>query len=201
MDKEKEKSSGTAKVVAVVFGIIDIVLIVMLMFSFLMKPIKGESLKENIPVDFTENANNYWQSNSVKEYRSTASVDYTSDIAPTAIPTTAPDTTSAQENVGNEDGLYVGFVFPDSNTIVLTDSQIQKKVTDQKTSRRAINEIYARHGYAFTKQENIDYFNKYDWYKNMPKESDMNKVSSQFSTIEKGNVEKLQAYENSMGWN
>lgn len=199
MDKEKgkHKSSGTAGIVAVVFGIIDIVLIAILIFSFVVKPIKGESLKENIPVDFIENAENYGQSNGTKEYTSTASVDYTSDMTAAVIPTTVPD----KENEGNEEGLYAGFVFPDSNTVVLTDSQIQKKVTDQTTSRRAINEIYARHGYAFTKQENIDYFNKYDWYKNMPKESDMNKVSSQFSTIEKGNVEKLQAYENSMGWN
>ncbi len=81
--------------------------------------------------------------------------------------------------------------------MALTDSRIRETVKDYATCRRAINEIYARHGYAFTKQENIDYFNTYEWYKTMEKESDMTKVSRQFNSIEKSNVEKLQAYEDS----
>ena len=62
-------------------------------------------------------------------------------------------------------------------------------------------EIYARHGYEFTMQENIDFFNQYDWYKNMDKESDMEKVSAQFSKTEKSNVDKLLEFEDANGWN
>ena len=84
--------------------------------------------------------------------------------------------------------------------MALTDSRIQETVTNASLCRRAINEIYARHGYAFTKQENTDFFNQYDWYKNMQKESDMSVVAGRFSSVEKANVEKLQAYEDSKGW-
>ena len=97
--------------------------------------------------------------------------------------------------------MYSGFVFPDSDKVLLTDDRIKETVTDADTCRRAINEIYARHGYEFTMQENIDFFNQYDWYKNMDKESDMEKVSAQFSKTEKANVDKLLEFEDENGWN
>ena len=50
-------------------------------------------------------------------------------------------------------------------------------------------------------QENIDFFNQYDWYKNMDKESDMENVSAQFSKTEKSNVDKLLEFEDENGWN
>ena len=56
------------------------------------------------------------------------------------------------------------------------------------------------YGYQFSKQENTDYFNQYDWYRNMPKETDMNVVAAEFSSVEKKNVEALQAYEDSKNW-
>ena len=49
-------------------------------------------------------------------------------------------------------------------------------------------------------KENTDYFNQYDWYRNMPKETDMSIVASEFSSVEKKNVEALQAYEDSKDW-
>ena len=79
-------------------------------------------------------------------------------------------------------------------------AKVNEKVKDKQTLRLAINEIYARHGYQFTAEEYTNHFNQFDWYKNMPKEADMNKVSAGFSEIEKKNVEKLQAYSNTKGW-
>ena len=83
---------------------------------------------------------------------------------------------------------------------MITKTRMKETLTNKSLCRRAINELYARHGYQFTKQENTDYFNQYDWYRNMIKESDMSVVASEFSSTEKKNVEALQAYEDSKGW-
>lgn len=196
MGKKSKKASGSGSIAAILAAIVDVLLVALLVVAFLIEPVEGGSGKVNLPGDFEENAENYGQIDNSAEYASEAEVSYKSSSAAKA---------ASEENEDNseetEDSKYAGFVFPDSDTTALTDSRIRETVKDYATCRRAINEIYARHGYAFTKQENIDYFNTYDWYKNMEKESDMTKVSRKFNSTEKSNVEKLQAYEDSKNWN
>lgn len=195
MADEKEKTSGRGKVAAILLGVVDVLAAALLVFALVLRPEEGEVVNSNLSQDFAENADTYYDVDTDKSFSSTAVVSYESGQG------------AGQGTGGNGDGTtdtegsrYDGFVFPNSDTELLTDAQIQEKIQDAEICRRAVNEIYARHGYAFTKQENIDYFNTYDWYKDMTKESDMNVVSSQFSVVEKTNVEKLQAYENSKGW-
>lgn len=104
------------------------------------------------------------------------------------------------DTIDTSDDPYAGFVFPDSDTTIITKTQMKATLKTRSLCRRAVNEIYARHGYQFSKQENTDYFNQYDWYRNMPKETDMSIVASEFSSVEKKNVEALQAYEDSKDW-
>lgn len=195
MGKKSKKVPNSGRIAAILVGVVDALLVALLVVVFLIEPVRGGSGKVNLPGNFEENAENYGQTGNGEEYASEAEISYKD---PSIAKTTAG---KPEQNTGKtEEDKYAGFVFPDSDTTALTDSRIKETVKDYATCRRAINEIYARHGYAFTKQENIDYFNTYDWYKNMEKEPDMTKVSRQFNSIEKSNVEKLQAYENSKHW-
>lgn len=55
-----------------------------------------------------------------------------------------------------------GYVFPDSNTSYLTESEVEKLSTEE--IQYAINEVYARHGLKFTKKTNQERFEKKKWY-------------------------------------
>lgn len=186
---KKERSALTMKIFVLVFGVVDVLLAAVLVLCFVFTSSRGSALKADLPADFKENAEEYWEGGNTAEYDSSVVFSYGSDGE--AVP---GDVDTDMNN------MYAGFVFPDSDVVVLSDSDIQSRVTSPEVCRRAINEIYARHGYAFTKQENLDYFNSYDWYRNMVKETDMGTVSSWFSVTEKQNAEKLQAYEKSQGW-
>lgn len=190
---------------AVAVGVVDLILVVLLVLGALIKTDQGESLTPNLNQEFTENAEDYGQSQLNGQYTAQETVQYTSaagiqDAGQTDSNTSAEEKNTSDTDAQTEGDLYEGFVFPDSNVVLLTDSRIRETATNASLCRRAINEIYARHGYAFTKKENTDFFNQYSWYKNMTKESDMSKVASRFSAVEKANVENLQAYENSQGW-
>ncbi|MBS6194388.1 MAG: YARHG domain-containing protein [Clostridiales bacterium] len=193
--EKKKANSGAGKLAVILAGVVDIVLIALLVLAFIADPVKSGTAKANLPNDFVENASTYEEPEKIGEYASAAEVVYGASASQQKKPKE-----EEQGNGADADNPYAGFVFPDSDTVALTDGKIQDTVKDAATCRRAINEIYARHGYAFSKQENIDYFNTYEWYKNMEKETDMAKVSKQFNSVEKGNVEKLQAFENSKNW-
>lgn len=55
-----------------------------------------------------------------------------------------------------------GFIFPNSDTELL-DQRDVRRLSDSDL-RYAINEIYARHGYIFHKNELNEYFGQFDWY-------------------------------------
>ena len=169
------------------------ILLVLLIAAFVLPEFGGADITADVPKDFTANADTYTDIEYDSEYSSDASVNFSGG--------SLKESSGGSETTDDEDGMYSGFVFPDSDKVLLTDDRISETVTDADTCRRAINEIYARHGYEFTMQENIDFFNQYDWYKNMDKESDMEKVSAQFSKTEKSNVDKLLEFEDANGWN
>ena len=189
----RKKTGFGLKLTAILLGVVDALLIVVLVLCFLMKPDQGEAMEAQLPGDFAENADTYWEFDEDMEVPSQATVDFEAELPEPPAETVDP--------VAGDSSLYEGFIFPDSNTVELTDEMISEKITDQATCQRAINEIYARHGYLFTKQENLDYFNTYEWYAAMEKTEDMEAVNSQFSEIEQANVEKLQAFQDAEGWN
>ena len=174
------------KIVAILFGILDILLLILFIFTLTSQLGVSSEVVSNLSKDFVENTNSSGQQNEMEEYVSTITFSY--------------NTATTNTNTESEGNKYDGFLFPNSDTVLLTDEDIQINITNLETCQRAINEIFARHGYLFTKQENVDYFNSYDWYRTMDKEEDMDTVSSQFSTIEKENIKKLEQYRDSEGW-
>lgn len=195
MEKEQKKSGRGLKLTAILLGVFDVLLIAVLAVCFLMNPGKGQAGKEpmevQLPEGFVENADTYWDMDADREYPSQATVSFEAVLSEPEVP--------PAEEANNS--IYAGFIFPDSNTVELTDEMLAEKIIDQPTSQMAINEIYARHGYQFTKPENIDYFNSYEWYAAMEKVEDMDAVLGMFSDVERANVEKLQAFQNAEGWN
>lgn len=193
MNNKGVKSSPGWLIAVIAAGVADVILLVLLIAAFVLPEFGGSEVTADVPKDFTANADTYTDIEYDSEYSSDASVNFSGG--------SLKESAGGSETTDDEDGMYSGFVFPDSDKVLLTDDRISETVTDADTCRRAINEIYARHGYEFTMQENIDFFNQYDWYKNMDKESDMEKVSAQFSKTEKSNVDKLLEFEDANGWN
>lgn len=68
------------------------------------------------------------------------------------------DSRTAAEIMDADDG----YVFPDSNSSYLTESEVEKLSTEE--IQYAINEVYARHGLKFTKKTNQERFEKKKWY-------------------------------------
>ena len=193
MKNNEKKSSPGWLIAAIAAGVADVILLVLLIAAFVLPEFGGADITADVPKDFTANADTYTDIEYDSEYSSDASVNFSGG--------SLKESAGGSETTDDEDGMYSGYEFPDSDKDLLTDDRIKETVTDADTCRRAINEIYARHGYEFTMQENIDFFNQYDWYKNMDKESDMEKVSAQFSKTEKSNVDKLLEFEDENGWN
>lgn len=194
MKNKNSKSSPGLKIAVIAVGVVDAILLILLIVVFVLPEAGGGSVKADVPKDFSANADTYYDADYESSYSSDVSVNYAGGSLTEGTP-------SGSDTADADGGKYSGFVFPDSDTVLLTDERISETVTDAETCRRAINEIYARHGYQFTQQGNIDFFNQYDWYRDMTKESDMEKVSAAFSSTEKANSEKLQQYEQANGWN
>lgn len=91
-----------------------------------------------------------------------------------------------------------GFIFYDSDKRYLTESELDQ-LTEAEV-RIALNEIYARRGYKFTKgADMIQHFNNCSWYHGT--EEDMQKVAAEFNEYEKKNVDLLVNYECKHGLN
>ncbi|WP_461812253.1 YARHG domain-containing protein [Faecalimonas sp.] len=177
--KEKKKP------IAILLAVVDLLLIVVFVATFFVGRVEGKKVKPNLDSNFKPNAVTYKEVDQTKEYKIDKQITYDGKSIHTGKASVEPK---------------AELVFPESDKNLLTDEQINEKVKDQETIKLAINEIYARHGYQFTTEEENNHFNQFDWYKNMTKQADMNKVSAEFSETEKSNLEKLQAYSKSKGW-
>lgn len=82
------------------------------------------------------------------------------------------------------------FVFPDSDCTYLTENQVASLSNYQLGIAR--NEIYARHGYIFSTQKYITYFNSQSWYSPITKNVTLN-------SIEDYNVRLIKAEESRRG--
>lgn len=193
-ETQKKQKSGTLILTAVVLGIVNILLVAGCVFLLLMGDVKAGKTETALPKDFRENRNEYYEDfnrDNAEVYTCLEGLTVGSDdyITPTPEPTPEPGADTE------------GFVFPNSDTELLTDEQLAEKLIDAETCRRSINEIYARHGFEFSKPENQEYFNQFVWYQELEKTTDMEAVKATFNDAERSNIEKLQAYENAHGWN
>ena len=100
-----------------------------------------------------------------------------------------PDDTETSASA--DSAVVESYLMPDIADRYLEASDIEGYSHDE--IQLIINEIYARHGREFYKQENIDYFNAQDWYEPVSGKSD-EEIVSEFNAFEKENVELLSEY-------
>lgn len=79
-----------------------------------------------------------------------------------------------------------GLIFPDSDTVELTDADLEGK--DAATLRLARNEIFARHNRRFADKALAEHFAQFDWYQ--PGENE-----TRLSKLEIRNVEAIRRFE------
>ena len=192
MEKEKSKN-GNKKTALILVGVVDVLLLAALLLVLLMPQTSAKSVSPDLDPDFQANADSYGMEEYGIEYVSDATISYSGGSV-------TADAAQGDEAAFQTGADSEGMIFPDSDTQKITEAQMKEKLTDSETTRLAINEIYARHGYEFTDPEYSDYYNQFDWYKNTEKESDMNKVNAMFSAVEQENVDALQAYADANGW-
>ena len=94
---------------------------------------------------------------------------------------------------------YAGFVFPDSNNAVISLSDIKARLTSKDKYLQAVNELYARHGYAFKEEPFKSFFGGYAWYRNMEKVS-MKAVEKALTAVERENLRNILAFGREKGW-
>lgn len=102
-----------------------------------------------------------------KEYASSSSSSATAKPAATATPapTAKPESSSTAFDSLPDAVKAIGsdqYIFPDSSSVKLTKEQI--RAIDKSLLPYARNEIYARHGYSFTKSSFKAYFGAKSWY-------------------------------------
>lgn len=86
------------------------------------------------------------------------------------------------------------YIFPDSDSVLLTDSEVSGLSKDQLRLGR--NEILARHGRRFNDQSLQQYFDSKSWYNGTisPEEFDAN-LDSRLNDVERANIEIIKKYE------
>lgn len=89
-----------------------------------------------------------------------------------------------------------GYLWP-TDTEYISSSDLSGLGQDTVAAIR--NEIYARHGYAFTTSRWQDYFSSKSWYVR-DESCTESTVTARLNSVEKANVNTIVAYEESMGW-
>lgn len=173
------------KLLIILIGAADILLAAILCLTFFLPDIPDRTIGPDISNKFESNSDIYYENDSKEIYKSDVTINYNGS----SIESNQSKTFSEAE-----------LIFPNSDTQKITTAEMDAKLKSRSDLRLAINEIYARHGYLFSNEEYLEYFNQFDWYQNTTKNSDMEAVSNQFSSVEKYNVEVLQDYSDAHGW-
>ncbi|MCD8332860.1 MAG: YARHG domain-containing protein [Clostridiales bacterium] len=106
------------------------------------------------------------------------------------------DNTDNVDDVDNADNTDQDYIFPNSNSSYLTESDLENLTAEEL--RIARNEIYARHGRIFSDESLNEYFNSTTWYTGTvsPDEFD----DSVLNEYEKANAALISEYESEMGY-
>lgn len=201
-------------VLAVLIGLVDAALAAGIAF-ILIEPESGGKAggaETLIAEDFEDNSRTYQELSRSASYssiiRANAGTDAQGGSSAKYEPTPTLAPTPSVTSPGNSSETVPGmpdsdFVFPQSSTRLLTQEEMNRKLTTKETAQRAINEIYARHGYLFHQDKNAEnyaYFNSKSWYVKLPKIDSQEEVRRQFSEIENANVDALIAFQNARNW-
>lgn len=110
----------------------------------------------------------------------------------------ADEKSKMQDSQTTEDSQTVqnteDYIFPNSSSVLLTDSEVSGISKDQLRIGR--NEILARHGRRFNDQTLQQYFDSKSWYNGTisPDEFDAN-LDSRLNDVERANIEIIKKYE------
>jgi hypothetical protein len=195
------KDNTIVKIIAAaVMAVCIVLLIIGTVFLYVTSSAKGGS-SEAVASTFEGNADSYYETEAeTYTYKKNFSSSTKSSTSKKQTESSIEgDTVESAEN-SSTDMPDSDFIFPDSQTTLITTAQMEKKLTSKDLTHRAINEIYARHGYNFQKTDR-EYFYSLSWYQNLTKIDSMDDVEAQFNSIEKQNVDNLADYRNSKGWN
>ena len=102
-----------------------------------------------------------------------------------------PEEEPVEEEPANNYNYNDDFIFPDSDSRYLSESELYGLTSQQL--RIARNEIYARHGRRFNDQGLMDYFNSCDWYEGTIDPEDFSE--SVFNQYERSNLDTIIRYE------
>lgn len=199
-------------ILAVLIGLLDAALAVGIVL-ILIEPGNGgeggESSAALVSGSFEDNWETYGEDSKSASYSSIiraeagakpgSSSQY--EPTPSLVPTPSASASGGTETVpGMPDS---DFIFPYSSTRLITEAEMNEKLTSKETSQRAINEIYARHGYPFHQDKNAEnyaYFNSKSWYRELTKIDSQEEVRKLFSDIEIANVDALIAFQSARNW-
>jgi hypothetical protein len=129
----------------------------------------------------------------LKNARDKTTIPSVTDSVPETVETTTKpqetntNPTEASGN-NNEPSANDSYILPDSHTKKLDEAAVKSLKPELLPFAR--NEIYARRGYVFTKDEYKNYFATKSWYKPNP-----NFREGDLSDIEKYNVDLIKSYE------
>ena len=195
-------------VLAVLIGLLDAALAAGIAFILIDPESGGKAggAETLIAEDFEDNSRTYQELSRSASYsgiiRANAGTDAQGGSSAKYEPT--PSVTSPGNSSETVPGMPDSdFVCPQSSTRLLTQEEMNRKLTSKETAQRAINEIYARHGYLFHQDKNAEnyaYFNSKSWYVKLPKIDSQEEVRRQFSEIENANVDALIAFQNARNW-
>lgn len=103
---------------------------------------------------------------------------------------------AARDNNYYTSSSSTGFLWP-TDTQYISTSDLRGLSRDTVAAIR--NEIYARHGYAFTTERWQSYFAAKTWYHRDSTCTEAT-IKARLSSIERANISTIVAYEESMGW-
>ena len=116
---------------------------------------------------------------------------------PTDTPTPSPTPTPEPVQTSFENDTSTSYFWPDADKKYYTNGDLDGLTPKQL--RYIVNEIYAREGYIFVKQEWLDYFNTKEWYN--PRIPAKDFTDDKLNQYEKYNVDLISAFETSHGYN
>ena len=191
---------------AIVLGILDAALAVGIVFMILQFRSAGGS-ETALGTGFESNAEEYLEQDAIFDYDGSLQAEgYGMSSMAGAANEPVPTITPGREPTPGDGGVAMpadDFIFPDSCTQLITQEEMEQKLTSGSDCQRAVNEIYARHGYLFHEDKNpvdYQYFNSKTWYQALEKVDSQEKVRNEFNSIEIANVDALMAFKEAKGW-
>lgn len=143
---------------------------------------------------------------SIKAFQVTAGESSVADTAKAQPEDTGGSGKEEAENAGDskeEENADSGYLCPYSSERLMTEADVQELKQGTYADlpqgkgiiRMVVNELYAKYGYQFGKEEIQAYFDQKEWYQEIPtRNTDMNDIIKKMTDTERANVEFLSPY-------